>query len=366
MKVLIFHPIIAPYRIDLFNQFCQRFDAKVCLFKHNLSSQKFDYSKIEEQFVFSPIYIERCKGLFQWIRGIIRQIRTCNPDVVVCSEFGIATILAVVFKFLALKKYRVVSLVDDSYSMVAKGKQFSRKHAWASLLVTPFLDNVINVEPRVVDYYKKKFGKGVFMPIIVDDIKAREKYQKLLPISQNYVEKYQLVGKKVLLFVGRLVNLKNVSFAIKAFVAASVENAVFVVVGDGPERDELEKMSLGCKNVIFTGRLEGDALYAWYNVASVFTLPSVQEPFGAVTNEALLGGCFALISELAGSNCLIKENVNGCLIDPYNETQFVEILKESLDKAAPISQPLSLRPNGMLRGFNDCFEDMLKELHFDG
>jgi glycosyltransferase involved in cell wall biosynthesis len=357
-KLLVFHPIIAPYRIDFFNEFNKRFKTRICLFKHNLSSQKFDYSKIEEQFNFTPIYIERSKGFFHWIIGIIHQLRQFAPDIVLCSEYGIATILVVLFKIITRKKYRIVSVVDDSYNMIAEGNQFSLKHAWATKLVAPFLDNIINVEPRVVDYYKKKYKKGIFMPIIVDENKARNKYQKLLSTSQELVSKYNLEGKKILLFVGRLVCLKNLSFAIESFIEANVDNSIFVIVGDGPERERLEKMAANKKNIIFTGRLEGSFLYAWYNVASVFTLPSIQEPFGAVTNEALIGGCYSLVSKIAGSNCLIKENINGNVIDPYNKDHYIQILKKAFEKTSPISSPLYLRPNKMNMLFQDCFEKM--------
>lgn len=361
-KILVFHPIIAPYRIDFFNEFGKHFETRICLFQNNLISQKFDYSKIEEQFNFTPIYIERSKGFFYWILGIIHQLRQFTPDIVLCSEYGIATILVILFKILTLKKYRIVSVVDDSYNMIAEGNQFSLKHAWATKLVAPFLDNIINVEPRVVDYYKKKYNKGIFMPIIVDENKARDKYQKLLPTSKELVLKYNLNNKKILLFVGRLVGLKNLPFAIESFIEANVDNSIFVIVGDGPEKKHLERMTVNKKNIIFTGRLEGDYLYAWYNIASVFTLPSTQEAFGAVTNEALIGGCYCLVSKLAGSNCLIKENINGNVIDPYNKIHYIQILKDAFGKAEPISLPLYLRTNGMQIQFEKCFNKLAIEI----
>ena len=48
VKMLVFHPVIAPYRIDFFNELYSQLGAEVCLFYRNLSSQKFDYEKIEK------------------------------------------------------------------------------------------------------------------------------------------------------------------------------------------------------------------------------------------------------------------------------------------------------------------------------
>ena len=63
VKMLVFHPVIAPYRIDFFNELYSQLGAEVCLFYRNLSSQKFDYEKIEKQFLFNP-YRESRKFYF--------------------------------------------------------------------------------------------------------------------------------------------------------------------------------------------------------------------------------------------------------------------------------------------------------------
>lgn len=361
-KFLIFHPVIAPYRIDFFNEFSKRFETEICLYRRNLKNQKFDYTKIEEQFNFKPNWIVKDElGLFYWFVQLWKILSLRKNDAVIVSEFGIVTIIAVLHKIVTRGKYKIISMVDDSYDMVAANNQFSWKHKWATKILMPFMSNVINVEPRVVDYYQQKYGKGVYMPIIVDDDRTRERLRRILPISSDYVKKYNFEGKKVLLFVGRLVGLKNIPFAIDAFFKANIKDSVFVIVGDGPEMSEIQEMVKGRDNVVLTGRLEGDSLYAWYNIAQVFTLQSTQEAFGAVTNEALLGGCYCLISKLAGSNCLIEENVNGNIIDPYNESVYINLLKSTFEKTNPITIPLKLRNNGMNDNFLDCFENMIRQ-----
>mgnify|MGYP003512793973 CR=1 FL=1 len=50
-------------------------------------------------------------------------------------------------------------------------------------------------------YNQEKYQKGIYFPIICNDVIAKKRLERVLPISQNYVSKYQLEGKKVLLFV---------------------------------------------------------------------------------------------------------------------------------------------------------------------
>lgn len=351
-KLLIFHPIIAPYRIDLFNALAKLYNVQVCLFWRNLKDQTFDYGKIEEQFDFEHSYIVKEEiGFLKWFKAIWDKLNSSHPDIVLGAEFGISTIIIILHKIFTRSHYKIVIINDDSYEMLVNNKQFTKRHARAVKAMMPLIDDVINVEPRVVAYNQKKYHKGIYFPIICDDVIGRERLERVIPISQKYMNKYHLEGKKVLLFVGRLVALKNMEFALRAFIKANLNNTVFVVVGNGPEKEKLEKIVAGNPAVIFTGRLEGDELYAWYNVGQVFTLPSYQEPFGAVTNEALVAGCKVLISKDAGSNCLVKDWENGYIIDPRHEMDFMEKLKLAFYDIKPLKMPLTVKENLMLSSF---------------
>lgn len=359
-KLLIFHPIIAPYRIDYFNALSKQFDTKICLLWKNLQDQTFDYSKIEEQFHFAPTYLTRKTLKIQ--RGIFSTIREFNPDVVLVSECGIVSVFAIVARFLFRKKYAIVSIVDDSYNMVAENNYFSWSHKIAEKILFPFFDNIICVEPRVVSHFQRLYGKGICFPIIVDETESLRRYGKILPISETYVRNYGLQGKIVLLFVGRLVELKNIQMVIPVFRRLESADIRFVLVGSGDYEDQLKNLAQGDDRIIFVGRKEGDELYAWYNIASCFVLASYQEAFGAVTNEALLGGCWCLVSEKAGSNCLIEDGKNGFIFDPHNSSVFEEKLRLSLQNSVAVQLPLCARKSLMQCSFNDMLSNVIKEL----
>lgn len=361
-RLLIFHPIIAPYRIDFFNRLNKEFETKVCLSWHNLKDQTFDYDKIEAQFDFSPEYLDS-----KWInlipKGIFRTLRQFEPDLVLVPECGMIAILVLFYRFLFRKKYRVISMIDDSYNMVVDGNQFSKLHEIAEKLLIPCFDNIINVEPRVADYFQAHYGKGISFPIIVDENKSRKNYETLLSLSEHSVKEYKLEGTKVLLFVGRLVNLKNLQMVIPVFRSLPNNDFRFIIVGMGDYESNLKQMAEGDERIIFTGRLEGNSLYQWYNIANVFVLASYQEPFGAVTNEALLGGCLTLVSNKAGSQCLIEEGKNGYKFSPTSTEYFRDKLLSLLLDAKPIQIPLALRNNQMTVTFESVMANLLNELN---
>lgn len=194
VKMLVFHPVIAPYRIDFFNELFSKFGAEVCLFYRSWISPKYD--SIEKQFLFNPIYIEKKGSFVSWVKKIIHQLAVSKPNVVLVSELGVPTLIAILYKFITFKRYKIVSMIDDSYDMVAGDKQFSWKHKYATKLLVPLLDEVINVEPMVTDFYNKKFKKGIFFPIIASDKIAKQRLEKVIPISNEYIKTYHCKGRK--------------------------------------------------------------------------------------------------------------------------------------------------------------------------
>lgn len=363
-KLLVFHPVIAPYRIDLFNNLSVIYDMKLFMFHRNLIDQKFDYEKLSKSFLFTPQILDDFYNIpFIKIRkGIFRILKQINPDIVLVSECGYVSLAVLLYKKLFRKDFKVISIIDDSYDMITNNNQFSKRHEWAERILIPFFDDIINVEPKVRDFFQKKYGKGIFFPIIGDEKRMRNNYKNVLSISEKYIEQYSLQDKKILLFVGRLVLLKNIELVIETMNKLNLQDVSFVIVGGGDNEKNLKNLANGNPNIIFTGRLEGDPLFAWYNIADCFVLPSIQEAFGAVTNEALVGGCLSLISQKAGSNCLIIEGVNGFIFNPQNAKDFEEKLCKCINIIHQRTYPLHLRENKMPHNFEYYFNQLMNKL----
>ena len=136
-----------------------------------------------------------------------------------------------------------------------------------------------------------------------------------------------------------------------------------VIVGDGPEKEKLERQAAeSYLDVIFTGRLEGDELLQWYNIAKCFVLASYQEAFGAVTNEALLAGCKGLISCKAGSQCLIEEGKNGYIFNPMDVNELAIKMKRVMDEDDTPPYCEMLRKSQMLIDYDSCMQGLVQEI----
>jgi glycosyltransferase involved in cell wall biosynthesis len=94
--------------------------------------------------------------------------------------------------------------------------------------------------------------------------------------------------RPLLLYVGRLSAEKEVGRI--RVILEKVPQACLAVVGDGPERGELEKHFAGY-DVLFTGYLKGEALASAFASADLFVFPSRTETLGLVLLEAMAAGC---------------------------------------------------------------------------
>lgn len=364
-RLLIIHSAIAPYRVDFFNALSKEFDTKIVLFAGEIASRPYAQQDLLSKLDVTPIFkTERYgKVLLKWPKGYMSLLREYHPDFILTLEFSLYAIIPLIYRSLFNKSCKVYSIVDDSYYMLTEGEHHSKVHTIAEKILLPRMDDVINLEPRVSAFFQEHYGRGICFPIMHDPIQIRPKFQKALPLAEKYIETHNLQDKKVFLYVGRLIPLKNLHSVIDSFLCLPQEQVALVLVGDGTQEQELKQKTDGKQNIILTGRLSGDNLYAWYNVADIFVLASTQECYGAVTNEALNAGCLAIVSRNAGSQCLINEGINGFVIDPSQKSSISSAMKKSIDLITKHNRPLALKPNLMPFCFNDYIQELVTRLN---
>lgn len=131
--------------------------------------------------------------------------------------------------------------------------------------------------------------------------------------------------KKVILFVGRLAEKKGVTYLIEAM--RYIDNAILVIAGKGPLKDMLENQAeklcelKGYECIKFIGAKTHEQLREVYASSDVFAMPSItakdgdKEGFGLVMLEAFASGLPVVASRSGGITDLIKDGVNGYLVE---------------------------------------------------
>lgn len=110
---------------------------------------------------------------------------------------------------------------------------------------------------------------------------------------------------QIVLFVGRLTYQKGIQYFLESAkqVLEMNPNTVFLVVGAGDMEQRLimdaSYMGIGSR-VLFPGFMSGNRLRQLYQMADVFVMPSVSEPYGIVALEAVAAGTPTIISKQSG------------------------------------------------------------------
>lgn len=123
--------------------------------------------------------------------------------------------------------------------------------------------------------------------------------------TYKYLESLKLEGYTVIGTVTRLTVQKGLTHFVRAAARACEKHhkLVFLMAGDGEQRDELIKLSadLGIADkVFFTGFVRGKQWRDAYNVADVFVMSSVSEPFGITALEAAHYDAALIITRQSG------------------------------------------------------------------
>jgi glycosyltransferase involved in cell wall biosynthesis len=133
--------------------------------------------------------------------------------------------------------------------------------------------------------------------------------------------------------VARLSREKGVDVFLRAasLVAEEIPNVDFVVVGDGPSREELERLAHELRltgQVVFLGRRRDvpEILAA----LDVLVAPSREESFGLAAREGVLAGVKTIASDVGGLREVLGETESVDFVPPDDPAALAEALKQEL------------------------------------
>ncbi len=148
----------------------------------------------------------------------------------------------------------------------------------------------------------------------------------MVPMMVNnekyYHENKILPDKFTFLFVGRLLDTKNVDVLCERFLSAfSDKDSELIIVGGGPNL-EVYKRKYKHKKILFKGSVFGKDLLELYHNSSVFVFPSSVEAWGLVVNEAMSSSLSVIAHKEVGSvHDLIINKETGFVINDWEELE---------------------------------------------
>ena len=179
------------------------------------------------------------------------------------------------------------------------------------------------VPTKKVENILKKYGVGEPVSVMPTGVDL-SRFKEPITLEEKNAVKKRLgipLENKVLVSVGRLAKEKNLEELLEYFAKLVREgngkNLTFLIAGDGPDRERLEKLAeeLGIKDqVVFTGMISPDKVAGYYKLGDVFVCASNSETQGITYIEALACGLPAL--------CRRDDYLSQVVTDGYNGFQY--------------------------------------------
>lgn len=147
--------------------------------------------------------------------------------------------------------------------------------------------------------------------------------------SRVAVERFRtsrgLVGKKVVMFAGRLLPVKGLNYLIEAVRLAQTRPMVAIVGDEAPGYSgcrqtlvqQVKRLGLE-EQVLFLGRFAREDLEVAYEAADLFVLPSMGEGLPLALLEAMSHGCCVVATNVPGNRDVVSDGVNGALVEARN------------------------------------------------
>jgi glycosyltransferase len=165
------------------------------------------------------------------------------------------------------------------------------------ICLASYMKNILSEE------YKLKHKNISVVPNGLNDIYKPVK-------TRNVKEsKYFNNREKIILYAGRLDDVKGLKYLISAFkeVLKSYRSCRLVIAGNGGYDLYMQEAKDICAKITYTGLLDKSELYELYSIADIGVVPSLYEPFGYVAVEMMMHALPLVVTATSGLNEIVDD-----------------------------------------------------------
>lgn len=187
---------------------------------------------------------------------------------------------------------------------------------WVLRIVLKNVDKFLAIGSHNKNFYLKRrvdSAKIFWAPYCVDE-NFFESHSDALSLSELKQELHIDCGSPTILYASKFTKRKRAEDLLNAYNKLKDPKPNLLFVGVGEEELRLRELSLKmCLNKVkFLGFKNQNELVDLYAISDIFVLPSVNETWGLVINEAMNSGCAIVASDKVGAAAdLIKPKING-------------------------------------------------------
>ncbi|RZU39668.1 glycosyltransferase family 4 protein [Edaphobacter modestus] len=208
--------------------------------------------------------------------------------------------------------------------------------------LSQMIDGVMPIGSLNAEYWRYYLGEDFplyLMPYAVDNEYFQSRSLEAAPRREELRRELNLEpGRPIILFASKLQSRKRADDLLEAYKrlapAPGLEpHPYLVIVGDGDQRQSLERQAeqSGLGSIRFCGFRNQSELPRFFDLATVFVLPSRHEPWGLIVNEVMNAGRAVIVSDEVGSQRdLITDGVEGAVFPAGDVEALADALRRTL------------------------------------
>lgn len=332
-KVAILTNIVAPYRVCVYRQLGEEFEIAILISGSEGNRKNWDQVQeklgnicLKRVWGFSLTIPQRGKrGVFDYRYlhinpGYLTELVRFAPDAVISNEMGFRSLMALLYA----KVFRRPLWVWWGGTLHTERAIGPVKALWRKVFA--------RLVPRWISYGKTSTEYLIHLGVPRERILEIQNCVDEKLFAKPVPPAFTFSPKPVLLYVGQLIERKGVDLLLES--AARVQNKGYaftlVLVGDGPEKERLERkaLTLGLRDLHFLPSRKPEEMPAVYRSADALIFPTLEDVWGLVVNEALRSGIPVTSSIYAGCTPEIVPPENR--FDPLNPEDFDAALERAI------------------------------------
>ena len=280
-------------------------------------------------------------GLKTRVLGILKAIQEFKPTVVnLTGYYDLASWIV-----LGYCKIKGIKLVLSNESTAEDHARNKFKELVKALIIKQF-DGYFNFGTQSENYILSlgiSREKMLVKRNCVDNEALKKIFLKNFPLKVER-QKVLSLSPKNFIFVGRLIDYKNLFHFLEAFDLAqkkSGQNWGVIILGDGELKTNLQEYIFDKKiqNVSFQKGVDWRQVPEFLALSDVLVLPSYSEPWGLVVNEAMACGLPVLVSDKCGCAVdLVESKKNGFTFSPQNVNQLTNLMLKFMNQEVDLEQ----------------------------
>ncbi len=322
-RILFFWEKFAPYHMDRCEacaiHFRDRYEVRGIEIASHSDFYQWDPTGPGENFIKSTLFPGASNSQLSQCRYFISLLRACvssRAEYIFLCGFQFPPIFLVALCLRSLGR-RIIIMQDSKFD--DKPRRLV-KECLKALLYMPYHAALVG-SPRSAQYleFLGFLSSRIFLGY---DVASMDRVVRLAacepaPGGATHAQRHITI-------IARFVPEKNLSVALAAYAVYRRQHRGtrdLHLCGSGPLEDALKDQvaRLGIEGVQFRGYLQEEGIAKTLALSLALILPSVEEPFGLVVNEALALGVPVIVSENCGArDLLVRSGVNGYVFEPDN------------------------------------------------